>query len=126
MRFNTELDVLKKETEVSYYKASGPGGQRKNKRETAVRLFHPASRITVIATERRSQAQNRTLAFKRLQKRLMALNRKEKPRIPTSVPQREKERRLIEKRKVSCKKRMRGRIDTRRVDVLTEDAKEKV
>jgi hypothetical protein len=48
------------------YRASGPGGQHRNKTESAIRLVHQPSGITVTATERRSQHENRAKAVERL------------------------------------------------------------
>jgi ribosome-associated protein len=105
--YNTDPKELAKEVIVETYKSSGPGGQRKNKTETAVRLTHLPSGITVIATEYRSQAQNRRLAFERLRERLLKLNRPRKHRIPTTTPRGALERKKEEKRVLSIKKRMR-------------------
>lgn len=60
------------ECEVDTYRASGPGGQNRNKVETAIRLRHRPSGLTVIAEESRSQAENRARALRRLRK-LLAL-----------------------------------------------------
>jgi len=107
MRYDTDLEVLKKHVVIETYRSSGPGGQRKNKTETSVRLTHLPSGITVIATEYRSQAQNRKLAFERLQERLQRLNRPRNRRIPTPVPLRVIERKREEKKILSAKKRLR-------------------
>jgi hypothetical protein len=48
------------------YRASGPGGQHRNKTESAIRLVHQPTGITVTATERRSQHENRAKAVERL------------------------------------------------------------
>lgn len=48
------------------YRASGPGGQHRNKTESAIRLVHQPTGITVTATERRSQHENRAVALQRL------------------------------------------------------------
>jgi hypothetical protein len=48
------------------YRASGPGGQHRNKTESAIRLIHQPTGITVTATERRSQHENRAKAVERL------------------------------------------------------------
>jgi len=107
MRYDTDPKVLAKQVVVETYKSSGPGGQRKNKTETAIRLTHLPTGITVIATEYRSQAQNRKLAFDRLRERLLRLNRPRKRRIPTRVPSGAIERKKEEKRITSIKKRLR-------------------
>ncbi len=99
-----DTEKLKDEIEIYYYKSRGPGGQRKNKRETAVKIRHIPSGITVIATEHRSQARNRELAFERLVTRLEKLREKPKPRIPIKPSLADKKRRLEEKKKQSKKK----------------------
>lgn len=52
--------------QVDTYRASGPGGQKRNKTNSAVRLRHPASGLIVIAEESRSQHENRQRALRRL------------------------------------------------------------
>lgn len=104
-RFLTDMKSLSKETDISFYRSSGPGGQKKNKAESAVRLYHRPSKLMVIATEQRSQSQNRLLAFKRLQRKLATLNRVPKPRIKTKISKGAKEYILEEKKHLSLKKR---------------------
>jgi len=106
-KFETDPQVLKKQVIIETYRSSGPGGQRKNKVETAVRLKHLPSGLTVIATEHRSQAENRKLALERLRERLIKLNRPRKRRIPTSVSMKDIEKRIEEKKIRSKKKRLR-------------------
>src|SRR5436190_2303283 len=52
--------------EVDTYRASGPGGQKRNKTSSAVRLRHATSGLLVIAEESRSQHENRARALRRL------------------------------------------------------------
>ncbi len=53
-------------------RASGPGGQHVNKTESAVRATHIPSGISVMASDNRSQLQNKRLATERLQVKLAA------------------------------------------------------
>jgi peptide chain release factor len=110
-RFDLNADILKKQVVVETYRSSGPGGQRKNKTETAVRLRHLPSGVTVIATEHRSQAENRRLAFERLGRRLAKLNQRKKRRIATAIPPGAIQRMKEGKRIVAAKKRLRRKID---------------
>jgi len=52
--------------EVDTYRASGPGGQKRNKTSSAVRIRHLPSALLCIAEESRSQHENRAKALKRL------------------------------------------------------------
>jgi hypothetical protein len=59
-------DALIGQCEVDRYRASGPGGQHRNKTESAVRLRHKPSGITAIGEDSRSQAENKLHAVRRL------------------------------------------------------------
>ncbi len=52
------------------HRASGPGGQRRNKVETAIKLRHLPSGVSVKAEESRSLAENRRKALRRLRERI--------------------------------------------------------
>ncbi len=59
-------DQLLAQCEVDTYRASGPGGQKRNKTSSAVRLRHLPSGLMVIAEESRSQHDNKAKALQRL------------------------------------------------------------
>ena len=63
-------DQLLAQCEVDTYRASGPGGQKRNKTSSAVRLRHTPTGLIVIAEESRSQHENKAKALKRLSKAL--------------------------------------------------------
>jgi len=90
--------ALAAECDETFFTGSGPGGQHRNKTESAVRLVHRATGAVATATERRSQIRNRSAALARLRERLAALARKPKPRKATRPTRGSKERRLTEKR----------------------------
>lgn len=60
------FSVTKKDFEMQTFKASGPGGQKRNKTSSAVRLIHRASGAVAEAKDSRSQHQNKRAAFEKL------------------------------------------------------------
>ena len=89
------------ECEVTTFRASGPGGQHRNRRESAVRLHHLPTGIVVVATERRSQHQNRAVALERLARRIELKRRRKKPRVATKATAASRRKRLAEKKRRS-------------------------
>lgn len=92
-------DALLAQCEETFYVGGGPGGQHRNKTASAVRLVHHATGVTVTATERRSQPQNRGAALERLRERLTALAHRPRPRRATKPTRGSKERRITEKKR---------------------------
>jgi ribosome-associated protein len=91
--------ALLAECQETFFVGSGPGGQHRNKTESAVRLVHLPTGVSVTATERRSQARNRAAALERLRAALAPLSRRPAVRRPTRPSRAAKERRLAEKRR---------------------------
>jgi len=77
-------DALLKQCQVSTGRAGGPGGQHRNKVETAVILTHTASGVSAQASERRSQVENKRVALKRLRLNL-AVEHRCATRTPTGL-----------------------------------------
>lgn len=79
------IDELLGQCQVERTRRSGPGGQHRNKVETAVVVRHLPSGIQAEASERRSQAQNRARAVGRLRIKLALAIRTPPADAPSSL-----------------------------------------
>jgi len=78
--------LLLKDCQVRRQRRSGPGGQHRNKVETAIVITHVPSGIRGEASERRSQEQNRRKAIERLRVNLaLGIRTKETWTAPGAV-----------------------------------------
>ncbi|MDO8590011.1 MAG: PCRF domain-containing protein [bacterium] len=68
-----EVKIPPEDIKTEYSKSSGPGGQNVNKRETAVRLVHIPTNLSVHVESERSQVQNREKAQILLEAKLYKL-----------------------------------------------------
>jgi peptide chain release factor 2 len=59
----TEIEIPEGDIRVEFAKSSGAGGQNVNKRETAVRVIHIPTNLSVHISSERSQQQNREKAL---------------------------------------------------------------
>ena len=67
----TEFSISPADLEISTYKSSGPGGQYVNKTESAIRIVHKPTGLTVTAQSERNQVQNKEAAMTLLSARLL-------------------------------------------------------
>ncbi len=64
------FELEESELEISFARSGGAGGQNVNKRETAVRMVHPKTGLSVFISEQRTQEKNRARALEIMRAKL--------------------------------------------------------
>lgn len=73
-----EVKIPPEEIRIDLARSSGPGGQNANKRETAVRLVHLPTNLSVHVETERSQLQNKEKAMRMLEAKLYKMREEER------------------------------------------------
>jgi peptide chain release factor 2 len=75
------IEISQDDLKIEFSKSGGPGGQNVNKRETAVRVVHLPTNISVHVSTERSQEQNREKALEMLKGKLYKKREEDKARL---------------------------------------------
>ena len=104
---DTDEELLA-QCDVTTFHGSGPGGQSVNTSDSAVRLRHRPTGVTVVCRESRSQLQNKRRCLERLRERLVRMAAPPPPpRVRTKPSKAAQRRRLQEKQQLAKKKHAR-------------------
>jgi protein subunit release factor B len=100
-------EALLAQCDMHTHRGSGPGGQHRNKTDTAVRLVHRPTGVVAEGKDQRSQLSNIRAALGRLREKLAKRAYRPPPRHKTKPSRGSKERRLSAKKLHSRKKALR-------------------
>lgn len=79
------IEIRPEDLKIEFSKAGGPGGQNVNKRETAVRIVHLPTNLSVHVATERSQEQNRDRAMEMLKGKLFKKQEEDKAKIAAGM-----------------------------------------
>lgn len=71
------IGITKKDLRIEFFRASGKGGQHRNKADTACRMTHKTTGVSAESTDSRSQADNKGKAWLKLVNRLVTHYKRE-------------------------------------------------
>lgn len=82
---NSVIVIPPEDMKIEFSKSGGPGGQNVNKRETAVRIVHLPTNLSVHVSTERSQEQNRERALEMLKGKLYKKREEDKARLKSGM-----------------------------------------